>query len=65
MLSCGKLIDFSLLKNQVKTFLDILVIPNDGFHDLFNEPLDRLFPKTNQNFVYAKTVKGCQEAERK
>ena len=31
----GKLIDFSLLKNQVKTFIDILVILNDGFHDGF------------------------------
>ena len=65
MLSCGKLIDFSLLKNQVKTFLDILVILNDGFHDLYNEPVDRFFPKTNRNFVYPKAVKGFQEAERK
>ena len=59
------LIDFILLKNQVKIFFNVLVILNDGFHDLDNEPVDSFFPKTNRNFVYAKAVKGFQEAERK
>ena len=63
--SRGKLIDFSVLKHQVKTFLDILFVLNDGFHDSYNEPVDQCFPKTNRNFVYAKAVKGFQEAERK
>ena len=58
-------IDFSLLNNQVKTLFDILVILNDGFRDLYNEPVDCIFPKTNRNFVYAKAVKGFQEAERR
>ena len=64
-LSRGKLIDFILLKNQVKIFFDVLVILNDGFNDLYNESVDSFFPKTNRNFVYAKAVKGFQEAERK
>ena len=61
--SRGKLIDFSLLKHQVKTFLDILVSQNDDFHDSYKDPVDRFFPKTNRNFVYAKAVKGFQEAK--
>ena len=63
--SRGKLIDFSLLKHQAMTFFDYLVSLNDGFHDLYNERVDRFFPKTNRNFVYAKVVKGFQEEERK
>ena len=61
--SLGKLIELGLLKHQVKTFVDILVSLSDGFHDSYNHPMDRFFPKTNQNFVYAKTVKGFQEAK--
>ena len=58
-------IDFSLLNNQVKTLFDILVILNDGFRDLYNEPVDWKKKKTNWNFVYAKAVKGFREAERR
>ena len=57
------MIEFGLLKHQVKTFVDILVSLSDGFHDSYNHPMDRFFPKTNQNFVYAKAVKGFQEAK--
>ena len=64
-LSRGKLIDFSLLKHQVKTFFDILLSLNYGLHELYNEPVDRVFSKMNRNFICVKTVKGFQEAERK
>ena len=59
------MIDFSLLKHQVQNIFHILVILNDSIHGLYSELVDRFFPKMNGNFVYAKVVKGFQEAERK
>ena len=33
---------------------------NDGFHEFYNEPVDRLLRKTNRNLVYTKTVQRFQ-----